>query len=556
MSKAADMAKVSAKGSFHLLWGLVISTVISSVATIFIAAKLGSDLYGLYGIVQITPNLIAIFRDWGINSAMIRFTAQYRAEDRATEIRSVLLTGILFELILGTALSLVSFVFAGYVATTFFQRPEITTLIQIASLSILAGGLVNAAAAAFTGLEKMELNSIMLICQSVIKSAIMIALVIIGLSTSGAVIGYTAAMLIAGVIGISLTWTQYRKLPKPPTAKLEIKAYTTSMLTYGTPLSLAGIVNGFQGQYYAFLLPIFYVIDNTAIGNYGIASTFVVLISFFATPITTMLFPAFSKLDPQKDKEALLSVFQFSVRYASLFVIPVAALVMSLAEPAISTLFQNAYPTAPLFLALLALAYVFPAFGSLSVSNFFNSQGRTKLNFYLTLTGAAVGFPLGYVLIMQIGVIGLIVTSIVAGIPGTIIALYWAKKYFGLTVDWASSAKILLSSGIAAGATYLFVSTLTFSSPIRLAIGVAFYIVVFIAAALLTRTINKNDLNNLRGMTGGLRHRRQNPQPHTKHTRKNNDDTQTVRATRSHNFANRPWRTPTDPKTNLPNSHN
>ena len=41
------MAKVSAKGSFHLLWGLVISTVISSIATIFVARLLGSDLYGL-----------------------------------------------------------------------------------------------------------------------------------------------------------------------------------------------------------------------------------------------------------------------------------------------------------------------------------------------------------------------------------------------------------------------------------------------------------------------------------------------------------------------------
>ena len=276
------------------------------------------------------------------------------------------------------------------------------------------------------------------------------------------------------------------------------------MLTYGTPLSFSAIINGFQGQFYAFLLPIFYLTDNTAIGNYGIAQTFVVLISFFATPITTMLFPAFSKLNPQKDKESLIGVFQFSVKYASLLVVPVAALVMSLAEPAISTLFQNAYPTAPLFLALLALAYIFPAFGSLSVSNFFNSQGKTNLILYLTFTGAAVGFPLGYILIMQIGVLGLIITSIVTGIPGTIISLYWIKKHYGLTVDWRSSAKILLSSGIAATSTYLLVTALTFSSPIRLLIGVLFFVGIFVAAALLTRTINKTDINNLRGMVSGI----------------------------------------------------
>jgi len=35
-TKAAEMARVSAKGGIHLLWGLVTSTVISAIGTIFI----------------------------------------------------------------------------------------------------------------------------------------------------------------------------------------------------------------------------------------------------------------------------------------------------------------------------------------------------------------------------------------------------------------------------------------------------------------------------------------------------------------------------------------
>ncbi len=127
-TKAAEMAKVSAKGSFHLLWGLVISTVISSVATIFVARLLGSDLYGLYGIVLIAPTLIGVFRDWGINSAMVRCTAQYLSEGRAGEVRSILVSGIIFEVVLGMALSAVSFALSGYLATNVFHRPEIAVL--------------------------------------------------------------------------------------------------------------------------------------------------------------------------------------------------------------------------------------------------------------------------------------------------------------------------------------------------------------------------------------------------------------------------------------------
>jgi len=299
-------------------------------------------------------------------------------------------------------------------------------------------------------------------------------------------------------------YTIYRKLPKTETRKLEIKAYTKSMLTYGTPLSFSNIISGFQLQFYTFLLPIFYVANNIAIGNYTIASTFVVLIAFFASPITTMLFPAFSKLDPEKDKDALRNVFQFSIKYASLVVVPVAMLVMCLAQPAVATLFGSSYTSAPLFLALLAVTYVFTAFGSLTNSNFIISQGKTTFYLYLTLITAAIGFPAGYLLIMRFGVIGLIIISLVGNITSLFIGLFWINKHYGLTVEWKSSAKILTSSLIAAALTYALVAMLPFSSWLRLLIGLVFFTIIFAAATLLTRTLNKSDIDNLRGMTSEL----------------------------------------------------
>jgi len=269
-------------------------------------------------------------------------------------------------------------------------------------------------------------------------------------------------------------------------------------------LSFSNIIGGFQSQFYAFLLPIYYVTSNVAIGNYSIASTFIVLIAFFATPITTMLFPAFSKLNPEKDKEDLKNVFQFSIKYASLLVIPVASLVICLAQPAVATLFGSTYSSAPLFLALLAITYVYTAFGSLTTGNFILSQGKTRFNLYLTMVTAAIGFPEGYLLIMHFGVLGLIITSLTAGIPSIAIILFWINKHYGLTVDWKSSAKILASSLTSAALTYALVAKLPFSSWICLIIGLVFFIIVFGAVALLTRTINKGDLNNLRAMTSGL----------------------------------------------------
>ena len=108
-TKTAEMARVSAKGGFHLLWGLVVSTLISAVGTIIIARLLGADNYGLYTVALAAPNLISTFRDWGINSAMIRYSAQYNSENNIAKIRGIFVSGLLFEIILGLSLSVAFF---------------------------------------------------------------------------------------------------------------------------------------------------------------------------------------------------------------------------------------------------------------------------------------------------------------------------------------------------------------------------------------------------------------------------------------------------------------
>ena len=504
MNKVSDIAKTSTRGSFHYLWGLVLSTLISSVGTIFIARLLGSDQYGLYTIVLAAPTLIVTFRDWGINSAMIKFTAQYRAEERLAEIRSIFLTGVLFEVVLGIVLSLISFGFAGFLATSLYNRPSIAPLIEIASFSILASALITAATAAFTGFEKMELNSIMIVFHSIFKTVLIVVFVFLGFGASGATTGFVISTFVGGLIGIALFWKLYAALPKSSGYALQIKAYLTTMLTYALPLSFAAILSSLLPHFYSFLLPIHYSTDNTMIGSYGIANNFVVLISFFALPITVMVFPAFSKLDPIKDKDTLRSVFQFSVKYASLFVVPMTMLVMCLAVPAVSTLFGDTYNAAPLFLALLAFQYLFTTFGSLSIGGLLSGQGNTSFILKMAILTVIIGFPVGYVGIIYFGVLGLVVTSLIAGLPSLIWGLLFVRKAYGVSVDWLSSAKILIASSIAASVTFGAISIFSFSSLIELILGTAIFTIVLVPSVLLVRSLSRSDIVNLRGMVGGL----------------------------------------------------
>jgi O-antigen/teichoic acid export membrane protein len=268
------------------------------------------------------------------------------------------------------------------------------------------------------------------------------------------------------------------------------------MLRYGLPLSASAILSGLSSQFYNFLAAVY--CTNAEIGNYSIATNFTVLITFFSTPISTVLFPAFSKLNLEEDCKALRDAFRLSVKYASLLVIPVAAAVMSLAQSAVATLFGEKYTYASTYLSLLSLSHIYTAFGSLSVGNLISSQGKTEVNMKLTLIAVATGLPLSLMLIPRLGVVGLILATLVAGAPSLIAALLYVKRHYGANVDLASSAKTLAVSATSALATSLLLVQLLLPSWAELVIGAVTFLTAYILMAPIIGAVETQDIQNIR----------------------------------------------------------
>jgi O-antigen/teichoic acid export membrane protein len=501
--KAAEMAKVSARGGFHIFWGIVVSTVVLAVGVIVLARVLPPQDFGLYTIALAAPGLIGTFRDWGMNSAVIKYTAQYSAEEKPERVRSILLAGLVFEVILGLALSFLSLLLSGFIAADIFKRP-ITLLIQISSFTILAGAFSTAAQAAFTGREQMKPNSVMLVFQAIFRAVLCPALVILGFGASGAIVGYTVGVLGGGLVGVFLMLKIYEGLQQENGLVEPLKVWETMklMFQYGLPLSIATIFNSFVLQFYNVLIAIY--ASNFLVGNYAVATNFAFLLGFFATPIATMLFPAFSKLDSDKDKETLKIVYQSSIKYSSLLVIPPTVAVMALAGPAVSALFGAKYTSAPLFLALLVVNYLLTAFGLLTTLNLISGQGETGLCLKLGIITSVTGIALAVLLVPTFGVIGLIITTILDGVPELAISLHWIKKHYDASIDWASSAKILASSAISGALAYFVVSFVNLSSWPKLIVGLAVFVGGFLLSVVATQALKKPDIDALRLMTSDL----------------------------------------------------
>jgi O-antigen/teichoic acid export membrane protein len=497
------MAKLSAKGGFNLFLGVSISSVVSAAGVIILMRLLTPSEYGLVAIAMISPTLISLFRDWGMNSAMIKYVAQYRSENKIAKVRNIVASGILFELVVGVTLSLSSFLLAGFLATNLFHRSETKTLIEIASLIILAGSFFTASQSVFTGFERMEFNSLIMICQSCFKCFLASLLVLLGYSSLGAVVGQTVAVVITGVIGIVIFFLIfYRNIRGRKNDELNFSGTLKTMLRYGLPLSVSTILSGFLPQFYYFMMAIY--CSDSAIGNFQAAVNFTVLITFFTIPIATVLFPAFSKLKPEKEMETLRIVFQSSVKYAAMLTIPATVMVMVLSNPLVFAIVGTKWSDVPFFLILYSISFLYSGLGNLSLENFLNGLGETKVTMKLALISLGVGLPLSLTLIPMFGIPGLIVTTWVVGIPSLAVGLWWIRRHFGATIDWVSSTKIFLASGMAAVITHIIISQLNFQYWVELVIGGITFLIVYLVAAPLIKAVDKNDINSLREMLSGL----------------------------------------------------
>ncbi len=503
MEKALKMGRTSAAGSLQLLVGVATSTVIMAVGAIILGRLLTTDEYGLYGIVFIPSTMINLFRDWGINSAMTRYIATLRVSHKEEEIYDFIVAGLVFEVVSGLALSFLSLFSAGFIASTVFHRPESASYIGIISISIISGSLLAASQSGFVGFERMELNSFTLICQAIVKTAVGPVLVFLGYSVLGAVIGYTMSFIAAAIIGLT---TFYLILIRP-LRKKRVKNYSTTktlriMLEYGVPLQVSYTLGGILAQIYAFMIVSF--TSNTMYGNYLTAVNFTVLLTFFTTPITTVLFPAFSKLDPQNEHDLMETVFASSVKYTSILVIPATMILMALSGPMIGTLYGEKYVYGPFFLTIYAIGALFALVGSLSSGSFLSGLGETRMIMKQSIITIAIGIPQGLLLIPTLGITGLIIANVLAGVPSTLWVLYWIWKHYQVRANFQSSARILAASAIAALTAYLPTTLLNTANWIKLIIGLTIFLTVYVSGAPIIGAVSLNDINNLRTMFSGL----------------------------------------------------
>lgn len=503
MNRALSIGRDSASGSTWLLIGKIIYTAVLAISTIVLGMFIQEGEYGLYAIALVPSATILLFHDWGVGLALTRFSVQYRHANKIDDLRNIIKAGLIFEVAIGLILMIFSLLMSNTIATL-LGRPEAAFLITLVSITILASSIITGSQALFLGFEKIKLSSLGLICQAVVQSALSITLVCMGYGALGIIVGYIIGSFSSAILSlVFLYFSVIKGLPKSSTASLSLSDSLRKLLSFGVPLGINTIMSGIMNQYYFFIIVSF--LDEVIIGNYKMALNFVSFITFFTIPISKVLLPAFSKLDPKKEQHLLNSVFKSSVKYTNLLLIPAAMAVIVLSQPLVSTLYADKWIYTPLFLSLAASIYLFEAFGSLSLHSFLTAAGETKFLLKIRILPIVIGAPLALILIPNLGIPGVVLVDIIDTFPSLMISVYWVWKHYNVTTDFRASGKIASASFASALATFIFLTIFTAPALIMLVVGAVIFLLTFLLSAPFLGAVNQEDIANLRAMFSGIK---------------------------------------------------
>jgi stage V sporulation protein B len=494
--KLTGIAEKAARGGAYLFIGNALSVFILAIGAIIIARLLGPGNYGLYTLILVAPALFTSLADAGMNSALVRFPAKLRSEGNLSGSNRAIKLGFLLKLTLSLAAFLVCYLGANPISTTLLNRPDSAPYLQLAGVLIIFQAIFNAASNAFIGLDLMHYSAGIQILYSALKSTLSPILILIGFAIEGAITGYLIGLLIAGAVGTIILFAKHTRPTSQPTPNSREPVQLRELIYYSLPLYLAALLTVIINQYQNLVLARF--TTNVPIGNFNAAWNFNSLLSILIYPISTAIFPMFSKIDPKREARDLARGFLLAVKYASLMLIPASIAVMVFAPDLVLLTYGRGYTLAPQYLTILSIQYLLTALGLNVITNFLSGVAATRTVLKITGLTLAIYLPLGPALTWLAGPDGLLIAYILSFTASTLYGVSKVASDFSARPDLGASARILLTSILAAAPPLALIQLHpTGLGLVNLAAGGCLFLLSYLTLAPTLGALKTQDINNL-----------------------------------------------------------
>ena len=493
-----DVAAESARGSFILLVGNLIQALTGVVFVIVVARLLGPSGYGSYTLALLIPLTIQSLVGSGVSTGITRYAAYHVARGEPEIARRMTLNGLLFLLLVGALLTLVTYAGGAYLDQTILHRTDLGGVAGIASLAILAQTLLGSATAGLLGWRAMKGISTANVVWGVLRLGIAVPLIVVGFGVVGTVIGYVSATLLSGLLAFVILIFRLRGYGKG--LPRNFAGDVGSVLSYGTPLYVGSVVTTVAGQYVVIVLAL--ISSNAVVGVYQSALNVLIPISITSGAIAQSLFPSFAHLEGMKADVGL--AFRYAVRYTAYFVAPMIFFIAGAARPLFDIIYGASFSSGIPYLVLLALANIPLVLGYGILPSLFNGVGKTRVSMVFSFVYAVlqVAFASLMAIILGLGVPGLISSILISSLGASAVGLWYSGRMLQAGVDWLKIGALALCSLLSC-VVIISVEAIVSDSAVALVLDLVIFAAVYLSAVPVARGLDSLDFSRLEGVTAG-----------------------------------------------------
>jgi stage V sporulation protein B len=470
-----DLARKVLKNSFFNSSRALISGIGGLVFSVALARLLSPELFGIYALA-LSVCFFILQLDPGTGYALVRYVSDALGKNDLAAARGYFRFLFKIRFVFGLMASILLFALAKPLAFAVFNKPDLFIPLQILSAFIFFYYFSDFLESCFTAFQNFKYVAMRNLIYEFLKFILAIPFAFLGFFY-GVYAGIAVATIITFIVMLSFLLKKYQVIIKGENTKVEGRR----VLRFMGFISIGSFSGVFFSYVDMIMLGIFLPAEYA--GYYKAAANIVFGIGGLIA-ISNVLFPVFTQLEG----EGMEGAFQKVFKYLSILSFPLAVSLAFFSDQIIKVIYGVEYLPAVSALIILSPLIIFNSVDFFDA--LFGAKERPEYGIAVTIIALILNVILSYILIFQIGMIGVAIATTVSRLFRIVAISFLSKKFLNLSPDASSIYKPVFASLSMLGFLFSFPSPKTFIAGILILIIALF---VYFAVLLLIKGIGKED---------------------------------------------------------------
>ncbi|WP_456399955.1 flippase [Persephonella sp.] len=412
------------KGSATFFILRVFGMVVAYAFTLLVTRKLGAGAWGIFALCLTTLQITSVIGRLGLDTALLRFIAQYNAQGKGKAAKHIYLKSISLVIPFSLLLSLALYFLALVLAEKVFEKEYLTFYIRLIAFAVIPFTLLYINSESLRAFKKIKEYAAF---QNLLP--FLVALFIAGVFLVFLNIQNTELVVFAYIVGVSLAfllssvflWKEFKGI-NGERERVPMK----HILSVSFPMLMSSSLFMIMSWTDTIMLGMWRTEEE--VGIYNVAVRLSMITSFTLMAINSIAAPKFAEFWGKKDLEGLKRIAQQSTKLIFWTSAPILVLYIIFPEWFMG-LFGEEFKKGALALVILTIGqFVNAATGS--VGAILLMTGKQALHRNIIFGVVIANIILNVILIPEFGILGASIASMFTQAFGNLMGMFFVARYY------------------------------------------------------------------------------------------------------------------------------